>query len=145
MLHTSAAEHFEKLKKVLKRIDEAVHKDDLDDFFKTAYHLIEIIEKDAATTPIQKTGATALRLDVDFRICREIANSSKHFGLDARRNPAPVFKNASTLEGFGVGRYGMSAYGVGEQSISIHLSDGTSIDAQGLVRRIFEKWSAVIN
>jgi hypothetical protein len=120
-----------------------LHKDDLDDFFKTAYHLVEITEKDAATTPIHKAGATALRQDVDFRICRDITNSSKHFGLDAGRNPAPIVREASTHEGFRVGRYGMSAYGVGEQSVFLHLSDGNSIDVLGLVRRVFEKWSAV--
>lgn len=143
MLHRSAAEHFDKLRKDLKRVEEALHKDNLDDFFKTAYHLVEIVKRDRATTSLQKARAAELRQDIDFLICRDIANSEKHFGLDPRRNPTPTAKGASTLEGFGVGRYGMNGYGVGEQSISLHLSDGTSIDALGLARRVFEKWSAV--
>jgi hypothetical protein len=46
MLHKSAAEHLDKLIRVAARVDREVHKDDLDDFFKTAYHLVEITEKD---------------------------------------------------------------------------------------------------
>lgn len=143
MLHSSAAEHFKKLRKVFKRVEEALHKDDLDDFFKTAYHLLEITEKDKATTPLQKSAAAALRQDIDFQVCRDIANSEKHFGLDPKRNPTPAIVAAPVLEGYGVGRFGKGGFGVGEQSVSLLLSDGTTQDALGLVRRVFKKWFSV--
>src|SRR4051794_29718424 len=95
MLHHSAREHYEKLQRVVSRIDQAVHKDDLDDFFKTAYHLIEITEKDPSTTAAQRAGANALRSDSDMQICRDICNGQKHFSLDPKRNPNPLVKSAT--------------------------------------------------
>ena len=145
MLHNSAAEHFWKLEKIFGRINGGLHKDDLDDFFKTAYHLIEITEKDEGTSLVQKTMAAALRQDIDMKICRDIANASKHFRLDPKRNPSPTVDCTSTCEGFGAGRFGKSGYGIGEQSVSLHLSDGKSEHALCLVERIFEKWASIFN
>src|SRR5580704_1618555 len=126
MLHKSAAEHLDKLIRVAALVDREVHKDDLDDFFKTAYHLVEITEKDPTSSPEQKAAATALRRDPDIAISRDICNGQKHFKLDPKRNPNPVVAGAETKGGYGVGRYGAGAYGVGEQSVTITLSDGTT-------------------
>lgn len=145
MLHNSAAEHFQKLEKIFGRINGGLHKDDLDDFFKTAYHLIEITEKDEGTSLVQKSMAAALRQDIDMKICRDIANASKHFRLDPKLNPSPTVERTSTCEGFGVGRFGKSGYGIGEQSITLYLSDGTDTDALSLVERIFTKWTDIFN
>ncbi len=143
MLLVSAAEHFQKLEKVVGRIKGGLHKDDLDEFFKTAYHLIEVTERDEGTTLIQKSMASALRQDIDIKICRDIANASKHFRLDPKLNPSPTIERASTCEGFGVGRFGKGAYGIGEQSVTLHLSDGTTTNALSLVERIFAKWAEI--
>lgn len=142
MLHLSAREHYEKLQRVIGRIDQAVHRDDLDDFFKTAYHLIEITEKDPSTTPAQKTAARGLRRDRDMQICRDICTGEKHFTLDPIRNPNPIVRNATTRQGYGVGGYGKGAYGVGEQSVTINLSDGSTRNALDLVHVIAAKWNA---
>ena len=143
MLHKTAAEHFDKLARVAARLEAEVHKDDLDDFFKTAYHLVEITEKDPMSRSEQKAAAAALRRDPDIAICRDICNGQKHFNLDARRNPNPVVKDAEANSGYGVGRYGAGAYGVGEQSVTITLSDGTTRDALDLVRSVTGKWQAI--
>ena len=143
MLHKSAAEHHQKLLRVLARIEQAVHRDDLDDFFKTAYHLLEITEADPQATPAQKAAAAALRGDQDLQVCRDIANRQKHFKVDPKRNPAPKAKGAAIHEGYGIGRYGRGAYGAGEQRARIHLSDGTQVDALDLVRSVAAKWAAV--
>jgi hypothetical protein len=143
MLHQSAREHYEKLQRVVGRIDQAVHKDDLDDFFKTAYHLIEITERDPATTPSQKATASALKKDADMRVCRDICNGQKHFTLNPKLNPNPVVASASTRQGYGVGGYGKGGFGVGEQSVTINLSDGTTRDAHDLVRAIATKWAGI--
>jgi hypothetical protein len=121
-----------------------MHKDDLDDFFKTAYHLVEITEQDPATSAAQKTAARALRTDDDIRVCRDICNGEKHFNLDPKRNPNPRVKSATTRQGYGVGGYGKGAYGVGEQSVTINLSDGTTRDASDLVHAVAMKWSKVL-
>lgn len=140
MLHKSAAEHLDKLIRVAARVDREVHKDDLDDFFKTAYHLVEITEKDPTSSPEQKAAATALRRDPDIAISRDICNGQKHVKLDPKRNPNPVVAGAETKGGYGVGRYGAGAYGVGEQSVTITLSDGTTRNALDLVRAVTTKW-----
>jgi hypothetical protein len=142
MLHTSAVEHHYKLKRVTKRIEDAVHKDDLDDFFKTAYHLVEITEKDPATTAAQKAAATALRSDPDLRICRDICNGQKHFKL---KNPASaVVTGATTRQGYGMGGYGKGGSGVGEQSVTIDLAGGQQVSALDVVRRVASKWNAIL-
>ena len=143
MLHKTAAEHFDKLKKVAARIENEVHKDDLDDFFKTAYHLLEITREDPTATPAQKAGADALRRHAEFAICRDICNGQKHFRLDPKRNPNPVVADAKTEEGYGVGRFGAGGYGVGEQSVTVELSDGTTRNALDLVRAVMAKWIGV--
>lgn len=143
MLHRSAREHYEKLQRVIARIDQAVHKDDLDDFFKTAFHLIEVTEKDPSTASSQKSAASALKNDSDMRMCRDICNGQKHFTLDPKRNPTPVVASASTRQGYGVGGYGKGGFGVGEQSVTINLSDGTTRDAHDLVRVIAAKWAGI--
>ena len=106
--------YFQNLEKIFGRINGRLHKDVLEEFFKTAYHLIEITEKDEGTSLVQKTMAAALRQDIDMKIYRDIANASKHFSLDPKRNPSPTDDRTSTCEGFGVGRFGKSGYGIGE-------------------------------
>ena len=144
MLHKTAMEHHEKLKRVTDRINTAVHKDDLDDFFKTAYHLIEITKRDPATSATQKSAAKALRNDVDLQICRDICNGQKHFTLDPKKNPKPKVLGTTTQQGFGVGGYSKGGYGVGEQSVTIQLSDGTERNARDLVASIAGKWWAIL-
>jgi hypothetical protein len=142
-LHTTAVQHFNKLKRVCGRLDAEVHKDDLDDFFKTAYHLLEITEKCSITTPEQKEHATALRCDPEMELCREIVNRQKHYTLSPRSHPSPAITNATIKEGYGMGRIGAGGFGVGEQSVTLHFTDGTECDAHDLSNSIFEKLARI--
>lgn len=45
-LHKNAIEHFEKINRVYAKLDKVWHRDDFDDFFKSAYHILEITERD---------------------------------------------------------------------------------------------------
>jgi hypothetical protein len=141
--HTTAAEHFEKLKRVHARLDGEVHKDDLDDFFKTAYHLIENIEKCSNTTVEQKLTAKALRSDPEMELCREICNLQKHYTLRPKSHPSPAIANADIQQGFGIGRFGKGGFGVGEQSVWLNFNDGTQRDAHVLAGSIFGKFARV--
>jgi hypothetical protein len=141
--HTTASEHFNKLKRVYGQLDAEVHKDDLDDFFKTAYHLIEITEKCSTTTATQKAQASALRRDLDMELSREIANRQKHYTLSPRSHPSPAIASATVAQGFGVGRFGAGAYGVGEQSVVLNFIDGTQRDARDLANAIFQKFANI--
>ncbi|MFN3076665.1 MAG: hypothetical protein ABT940_07285 [Alphaproteobacteria bacterium] len=133
VLHTTAQEHFAKLTRVNDRLAKEVHKDDLDDFFKTAYHLIEITEKDPSVSAAQKAQATALRNDPDIKLCQEITNQQKHYTV--KKNAQ--IKDASVSQGWGVGRFDAGGWGVGEQSVTLNLADGTSRDARSLVSAIY--------
>jgi hypothetical protein len=139
--HTTATEHFEKLQRVAKRLqNEAVHVDALDDFFKTAYHLIENIEKDPATSAAQKAQATALRSDPDIKLCREITNRQKHVTLKATSHPDPKIQgNATIQQGWGVGRWGVGAWSEGEPSVSLTFTDGTTCNVLDLVHAVVGK------
>jgi hypothetical protein len=143
LFHTSAAEHFSKLKRVCERLDAEVHKDDLDDFFKTAYHLIEITEKCSTTTPAQKAQATALRRDPEMELCREIANRQKHYTLSPLSHPSPAIADATIRQGYGMGRFGKGGYGLGEQSVILNFTDGTQREARDLANSIFGKFARV--
>jgi hypothetical protein len=142
-LHNTAAEHYQKLRRLHQRLQAEVHRDDLDDFFKTAYHLIEIIEKDPKTDGVQKTMATALEFDADLKLCGEITNRQKHYTLNPRHHPDPQVQGASIQEGYDVGRYGAGDYDAGEQSVVLNLADGTSRDALDLVNAVMAKFASI--
>jgi hypothetical protein len=140
MLHKTAAEHYEKLKRLTERLEAEVHKDVLDDFFKTAYHLAEWTKKDPTTTDEQKAQVVQLWNDADFQTCRDICNKQKHYTL----NYTPRVKGATpAAAAYGVGRYGKADYSHGEQSVMIHFADGSSRNALDIVRAVAAKWSAI--
>lgn len=143
VLHATAADHFMKLRRVYARLENEVHRDDLDNFFKTAYHLIENTEKDILANAAQKAAATAIRSDADIELCREITNKQKHYTLKPKSDASAKIKGASVEQGFGVGRYGAGGYGVGEQSITLQFKDGTSRDALDLVCSIMKKFEPI--
>jgi hypothetical protein len=143
--HTTAAEHYAKLKRVRGRLDAEVHRDDLDDFFKTAYHLIEITEKCSTTTSAQKAQASALCGDPEIELCREIANRQKHFTLSPLSHPSPAITDAMIRQGYGMGRFGKGGYGVGEQSVRLNFTDGTQRDARDLASSIFGKFARIFS
>jgi hypothetical protein len=65
--------------------------------------------------------ASALRRDPEIELCREIANRQKHFTLSPRSHPSPAIAGATIRQGYGMGRFGKGAYGVGEQSVTLNL------------------------
>jgi hypothetical protein len=138
LLNRGSAGQFEKLTRERDQIEKSVDEDRLENFFKTAWHLIEIVEKDPATTQTQKDKGKSLRKTPLMTICCEIANSQKHFRLDPKRYPRPTVQDSTVAQGFGRGRFGKGAFGKGEQSVRIDFSDGTSADALALVRDIFQ-------
>jgi len=80
MLHRTARERYEKLKKVFTRLMEHFNLDDLDDFIQTANSLREWIRRDGTLTQEQKAALERFVVDpsVDWQICNQIANHQKH-------------------------------------------------------------------
>jgi len=74
-LHPTAAENFHKRRWIYEWIDaHELNKHALGVFFIVAYHLIECIEKDPASSIDLKDQATRLRRDEEIKLCRELAN-----------------------------------------------------------------------
>jgi hypothetical protein len=80
MLHKSAQERYEKLKRVFHRLMGNFNRDDLDDYVQTANSLREWIQRDRSMIPEQKEHLERFTVDksLDWQICHQIANAQKH-------------------------------------------------------------------
>jgi len=141
MLHRSAQERYEKLKKVFARLMDRFNRDDLDDFIQTANSLPEWIRLDSALSQEQKDALERFVVgrSLDWQICHQIANSQKHVRKNTRGLPAaaPVVK--SVKRGPGGSGFAelpsMRIFGAGEE-IVIEYDDRRE-PALGFVVRTF--------
>lgn len=96
MLHKTAQERYEKLKRVFIRLMARFNLDDLDDFVQTANSLREWIRRDGALDAEQKAALERFVVDesLDWQICNQIANHQKHVSsrprTKARRASASI-------------------------------------------------------
>jgi hypothetical protein len=137
----SVRDLFAKLQRDAAALEEEVTSDRLFNFVVTGYSMINWVEKDPKV-PLAAKAVTAirgLRKDRSLKICRDLANASKHFTLDY---PDPITASASSKRGYGVGRYGKGGYGVGEESIEVQLNDGTSVHCLDLVNDVIKSWQS---
>lgn len=144
-LHETPTDHLAKLRRLRDRmLTKEMHRDDFDDFCKTAWHLIELVERSSSADRLTKRKATALRSEHAFAVCEYLGNMGKH----GRTRPTAVQRaKFSVIEisvGFGQGRFGMGGFGVGEQSIVVRFVDGTEANALDLVEEVMAKWEAIL-
>ncbi|MGD0348505.1 MAG: hypothetical protein ABSA85_17215 [Terracidiphilus sp.] len=80
MLHKTAQERYDKLKRVFRRLMGNFNRDDLDDYVQTANSLREWIQQDRSITPEQKKHLERFIVSnsLDWQICHQIANAQKH-------------------------------------------------------------------
>jgi hypothetical protein len=96
MLHKTALERYEKLKRVFGRLMDHFDRDDLDDFILTANSLREWIRRDNSLIQEQKDALERFVVDrsVDWQICNQIANNQKHVNgrprMKARQTSEPI-------------------------------------------------------
>lgn len=121
-----------------------MHRDDFDDFCKTAWHLIELVEKSASATKSQRSAAAKLRADHDLAVCEYLANTGKHSHARPRAVARSKFSVVEISVGYGVGRYGMGGFGVGEQAIVVKFTDGTERNALEIVQSVTAKWESIL-
>jgi hypothetical protein len=124
-----------------ERLEREVTSYDLFNFVVTAYHLIEWVERDPVVPPTAKHDLASIRQDTYIAVCRDLANANKHFKLK-RDYKGQVTSEATSKSGFGVGRYGAGAFGRGEESITIVLTDETEYVALALARSVIDVWDA---
>ena len=128
---------YEKLKRDAELLEDEVTSDRLFNFVITAYHLCDWVGK-ASEVPetIRVCGGSAWK-NKPISICRDIADASKHFGLN--RKPGTVDK-VESQRACGTGRFGKGAYGVGEEGITLTLSDNLHIKALSFKNEVLNFW-----
>jgi hypothetical protein len=103
MLHRTARERYEKLRKVFTRLKRNFNRDDLDDFIQTANSLPEWIRRDATVTAEQKAALERFVVpeSLDWQICNQIANQQKHVLKASPRSKARQVSKAVNPYGNG--------------------------------------------
>jgi len=146
MLHPTAQERYEKLKRVYHRLlDEHFNRDDLDDFIQVAHSLPGCIELDPTTSIEQKNEAKRLSPDLDWKICNQIANQQKHFKPVTRCGAEPALVKSVQIQPGAAGFLDLSrrrVLGAGEE-IRMELPDGTKRDAVAIVYRMFRHFEYI--
>lgn len=101
--------------------------------------MIDWVKNDPSVSSAAKVPAIVESLYNDhwLKVCGDLATASKHFTLTKR---TPITSSASSLSGFGVGRFGKGVYGVGEESIEVCLNDGTSFHCLDMVQGVLSSW-----
>lgn len=136
---TSAKELFAKLERDAALLDEEVTSDAFFNFVVTGYSLIDWVNEDPTVPGAAKKESEIQSLYRDrwLQVCGDIAIAAKHFKLTERK---PITKSASSERGFGMGRYGKGGYGVGEESITVKLDDGSEFTSLDLVQGVLSSW-----
>lgn len=142
MLHQTAQERYEKLKRVFRRLMRNFNRDDLDDFVLTANSLSEWIQHDRSVTREQRKAFNqfAVPVGIDWQICHQVANRQKHVlpkpVSQAKTNPnAPVVKAVRVVSG-GKGFVlppSTQAIGAGED-ITVEFESGTESGLAFVIR-----------
>lgn len=131
---------FAKLEREAGKLRQEVSSDDFFNFVVTAYSLADWIQNDPSVDASAIADLHRFRSSPCIRICRDLANSSKHFILDPRRNPTPKVESASSDQGFGMGRFGFGDFGLGEEQITVVLTDGETLDGLQFVDDVLREW-----
>jgi hypothetical protein len=144
MSHTyglkTASDLFAKLDRDAKLLREGVSSDRFFNFVVTAYSLVDWVQNDPAVPQPAKSDLQRFRSTRVIKICRDLANASKHFRLDPQRNPNPTVSDTKSDQGFGAGRFGVGGFGIGEEKITVLLGDKKSIDGLELMEDTLKDW-----
>ena len=138
---SSIRDVFSKLERDAAALAEEVTGDGLFNFVITGYSMIDWVKNDPSVPVAAKAAnvVQALYDDQWLKVCGDLATAGKHFTLTSR---TPITDSTRSERGFGVGRFGTGAFGVGEESIEIQLNDGTTFDSLDLVKGVLSSWKA---
>ena len=117
--------------------DRAELSDSYFNFAVTAHHLGDWIRGDPSVPAAARTALDDLSSKQALRVCRDLANGSKHF-RDSRQDV--IVADATCTTTWGGGRYGVGPHGVGEPTILVTLADGTVLSGLELAREATRVW-----
>ena len=133
-----ARDLFEKMDRDAESLEKAVSGDTSFNFVITAFHLKDWVEQDPSVPQSAKDDLGRIHGNRYFQICRDLANASKHMVITKYQ---PSAADTLSSQGYGVGRFGKGAYGVGEESIKITHSDGSVITILELKDEMMSLWT----
>lgn len=107
----------------------------------TGYHLLDWIKNGEAIPPKLKIAVREMYDDEYVSICRDLANSSKHFVLNPDYKNRKLESINSEQGGYGTGRFGKGVYGVGEEQITIMCIDGKEYDILEFSKELLNRWT----
>lgn len=102
-------------------------------FFENAFHLRDWLIDTGAVSENDLTNFFAE--NEDMRLCRDLANSHKHYSISRPSQPAPPSE---------VREYSPRSGNFDTDTSLVILSDGTKYDAFDLAMRILHKWEEFI-
>jgi len=102
-------------------------------FFVTAYHVFDYVEK---TKAVEQSILDKFRADQDMRDCRDLCDKAKHLRLTKRSNPI-TDRWSGTLNGAPLNSVPLNGDGDWEL-----WSGGRKVDIRSLARRVMQKWDA---
>jgi hypothetical protein len=123
MLHRTAQERYEKLKKLFARLMDRFNRDDLDDFIQTANSLPEWIRQDRTLSREQKSALERFVVteSIDWQICHQLANAQKHVKFKPpSKQSAPVVRSVDWKPGGSRGvavMPSMRVFGAGDEIV----------------------------
>lgn len=134
----SAADLLSKLQRDAGLLRAEVTSDRFYNFVVTGYSLIDWIKHDPVVPAHAKADVSSLYDDDWLKLCGDVATAAKHFHLTKR---IPTASGVSAKRGYGVGRFGKGAFGVGEEQIDVHLPNGTVHALLDLVEAVLQAWT----
>lgn len=143
MLHLTAQERYQKLKRVFARLMYHFTQDDLDDFIQVANSLDDWIKKDPVISKDQRRllHKFVVPKSIDWQTCHQVANAQKHMtGKPPPQPGAPIIKAIHCQIGASRGvihHHSGRLVGVGDE-ITIEYADGSSDSALAFVIRTFK-------
>jgi hypothetical protein len=102
------------------------------DYFATAYHIFDYAAKNPAIPAIV---LGALRNTTDMRVCRDLANKSKHARLDRNRPDPTDAIWSSTLDGAPLDTMLLD----GDDQFMVWTEDG-EFEVRALAKRVLATW-----
>ena len=113
-------------------------------FVVTAYSLCDWIKNDPSVPAAAKADLERFRAQQKLLVCRDVTNASKHFELDERSQAKSITDRVDSSRGYGVGRFGIGPYGVGEEQITLRFSDRTAFGVLEFAADVLSAWQSFL-
>jgi hypothetical protein len=127
----SPRDMFQKAEREFHRLQHEFTIDHVFNFFVTAYHIKDYVEKATSTSSnVLQTFLT----DTDLRDCRDLCDKGKHLRLTKRNDPTTVIWDGT------LGGAPLNELPLGGGDKWVLFSGDREIDVEWLAERVIEKW-----